>query len=175
MKWDMEFEINNFNIKYTLDSGQCFRWKCLFEDEENKVYEYIGVIEDRVIKIRQEQNKFYIASNKKENLKEVVYDYFDLNKDYTVLEEKIRKIDSNVDKAVEFSTGMHMLNQPVFETIISYIISAKGGIAVAIQSELNVPVKYIGVGETIEDLQKFDVDEFVNALFDIKPEEEEQV
>lgn len=49
--------------------------------------------------------------------------------------------------------------------------TAKGGIAVAIQSELNVPVKYIGVGETIEDLQKFDVDEFVNALFDIKPDE----
>lgn len=45
--------------------------------------------------------------------------------------------------------------------------TAKGGIAVAIQSELNVPVKYIGVGETIEDLQKFDSDEFVNALFDI--------
>ena len=45
--------------------------------------------------------------------------------------------------------------------------TAKGGIAVAIQSELKVPVKYIGVGETIEDLQKFDSDEFVNALFDV--------
>lgn len=43
--------------------------------------------------------------------------------------------------------------------------TAKGGIAVAIQSELAVPVKYIGVGESIEDLQKFDSDEFVNALF----------
>lgn len=43
--------------------------------------------------------------------------------------------------------------------------TAKGGIAVAIQSELGVPVKYIGVGETIDDLQKFDSDEFVNALF----------
>ncbi len=51
--------------------------------------------------------------------------------------------------------------------------TAKGGIAVAIQSELKVPVKYIGVGETIEDLQKFDSDQFVNALFDVKPEEEE--
>lgn len=49
--------------------------------------------------------------------------------------------------------------------------TAKGGIAVAIQSELNVPVKYIGVGETIEDLQKFHADEFVNALFDIEDEE----
>ncbi|MBD5513006.1 MAG: signal recognition particle-docking protein FtsY [Lachnospiraceae bacterium] len=45
--------------------------------------------------------------------------------------------------------------------------TAKGGIAVAIQSELNVPVKYIGVGENIEDLQKFNAEEFVNALFDI--------
>jgi fused signal recognition particle receptor len=48
--------------------------------------------------------------------------------------------------------------------------TAKGGIAVAIQSELGVPVKYIGVGETIDDLQKFDPDEFVNALFDVKKE-----
>lgn len=43
--------------------------------------------------------------------------------------------------------------------------SAKGGIAVAIQSELQIPVKYIGVGETIDDLQKFDSDQFVDALF----------
>ena len=46
--------------------------------------------------------------------------------------------------------------------------TAKGGIAVAIQSELNVPVKYIGVGESIDDLQKFDADQFVDALFDVK-------
>ena len=50
--------------------------------------------------------------------------------------------------------------------------TAKGGIAVAIQSELNVPVKYIGVGEDMEDLQKFDPDQFVNALFDVKKDEE---
>ena len=45
--------------------------------------------------------------------------------------------------------------------------TAKGGIAVAIESELEIPVKYIGVGETIDDLQKFDSDEFVNALFNM--------
>ena len=43
--------------------------------------------------------------------------------------------------------------------------SAKGGIAIAIQSELGIPVKYIGVGEQIDDLQKFDAKEFVEALF----------
>lgn len=49
--------------------------------------------------------------------------------------------------------------------------TAKGGIAVAIHSELGIPVKYIGVGESIDDLQKFDADQFVNALFDVKPED----
>ena len=52
--------------------------------------------------------------------------------------------------------------------------TAKGGIAIAIQSELGIPVKYIGVGESIHDLQKFHADDFVNALFDIKKEEEEE-
>lgn len=52
--------------------------------------------------------------------------------------------------------------------------TAKGGIAVAIQAELGIPVKYIGVGETIEDLQKFDADEFVNALFYSEPTTEEE-
>ncbi len=45
--------------------------------------------------------------------------------------------------------------------------TAKGGIAVAIQSELSIPVKYIGVGEKIDDLQKFNANEFVNALFHV--------
>ena len=51
--------------------------------------------------------------------------------------------------------------------------TAKGGIAVAIESELDIPVKYIGVGETIDDLQKFDANEFVNALFNIQDTTEE--
>ncbi|MBR6155892.1 MAG: signal recognition particle-docking protein FtsY, partial [Lachnospiraceae bacterium] len=51
--------------------------------------------------------------------------------------------------------------------------TAKGGIAIAIQSELKVPVKYIGVGEKIEDLQKFDADAFVEALFDVELEKDE--
>lgn len=49
--------------------------------------------------------------------------------------------------------------------------TAKGGIAIAIQAELGIPVKYIGIGEKIDDLQKFDSDAFVNAIFE-KPKEE---
>lgn len=50
--------------------------------------------------------------------------------------------------------------------------TAKGGIAVAIQSELGIPVKYIGVGETIDDLQKFDSEQFVNALFKVDQDDD---
>lgn len=52
--------------------------------------------------------------------------------------------------------------------------TAKGGIAVAIQAELGVPVKYIGVGEHLDDLQKFNPDSFVDALFDVKKDEVEE-
>ena len=46
--------------------------------------------------------------------------------------------------------------------------TAKGGIAIAIQSELKIPVKYIGIGEKIDDLQKFNADDFVEALFEVE-------
>ncbi len=52
--------------------------------------------------------------------------------------------------------------------------TAKGGIAIAIQAELGIPVKYIGIGEQIDDLQKFDADSFVNALFERPSEEKEE-
>ena len=52
--------------------------------------------------------------------------------------------------------------------------TAKGGIVVAIQSELGIPVKYSGVGESIDDMQKFDSDDFVNALFTTEEHPEEE-
>ncbi|MCI7276026.1 MAG: signal recognition particle-docking protein FtsY [Lachnospiraceae bacterium] len=52
--------------------------------------------------------------------------------------------------------------------------TAKGGIAVAIQSELGIPVKYIGVGEQIDDMQKFHAEEFVRALFDVSEKGDEE-
>ena len=78
---------------------------------------------------------------------------------------------------VDATTGQNALEQArQFSEVadISGIVltkmdgTAKGGVAIAIQSELQIPVKYIGVGEGIDDLQKFDADTFVNALFDVK-------
>lgn len=102
------------------------------------------------------------------------------------LMEELRKINRVIDReypeayretlvVLDGTTGQNALAQArQFNEIaeITGIIltkldgTAKGGIAIAIQSELGVPVKYIGVGETIDDLQKFNADDFVNALFD---------
>ena len=51
--------------------------------------------------------------------------------------------------------------------------TAKGGIAIAVQSELKIPVKFIGIGEQVEDLQRFDPDAFIDALFTQEPKDEE--
>jgi fused signal recognition particle receptor len=107
------------------------------------------------------------------------------------LMEELRKIDRIIDKeysdayrenfiVLDATTGQNALSQlKEFKDVtnVTGIIltkmdgTAKGGIAIAIQAEYGIPVKYIGVGEQVEDLQKFDADEFVNALFDVKPDE----
>ena len=118
---ELKIEVNYFNLKYTLECGQCFRW--------NKVGDYyIGIIKDRVIKIRQEDNYLYILSNKEENLEEAVKNYFELDKDYETIEKRTAKVDEYVKKAVSNTSGLRHLNQDFFETIISYIISANNNI-----------------------------------------------
>lgn len=109
------------------------------------------------------------------------------------LMEELRKINRIIDNeysdayketlvVLDGATGQNALEQArQFKEVtdISGIIltkldgTAKGGIAVAIQAELGVPVKYIGVGEKIDDLQKFNADDFVNALFEVELKEED--
>ena len=109
------------------------------------------------------------------------------------LMEELKKMNRIIDKVfpevhrenmivLDASTGQNALNQAKefgeVANLTGIILTkmdgtAKGGIAIAIQSELGVPVKYIGVGEKIVDLQKFNADSFVDALFDVKLEEED--
>ncbi|MCR5635102.1 MAG: signal recognition particle-docking protein FtsY [Lachnospiraceae bacterium] len=109
------------------------------------------------------------------------------------LMEELKKMNRIIDKAfpdahrenlivLDASTGQNaMMQAKEFGEVadLTGIIltkmdgTAKGGIAIAISSELKIPVKYIGVGEKIEDLQKFDADTFVDALFDVAPAEDE--
>ena len=119
---ELVLKIEYFNLKYTLECGQCFRWRKI---EEN---EYIGVIKDRVLKIKQIENKIYVRSNNMDNIEKIIKEYFDLNTDYEFIEKRISKIDENVNKAVKNTSGIRILNQDFFETLISYIISANNNI-----------------------------------------------
>ena len=108
------------------------------------------------------------------------------------LMEELKKIDRIIERefpdahrenlvVLDGTTGQNALQQAREFAEVSKVTgiiltkldgTAKGGIAVAVQSELKVPVKYIGVGESIEDLQKFDAEQFVDALFDVAEPEE---
>ena len=108
------------------------------------------------------------------------------------LMEELNKINRIIDKefpeayretlvVLDGTTGQNALSQArqfmEVADITGIILTkldgtAKGGIAVAIQSELGIPVKYVGVGEKIDDLQKFNAEEFVNALFHVEEKEE---
>ena len=166
---DLVLNLKCFNLKYTLECGQCFRWGKI---DENKDI-YIGVIKDRVIKIMQEGNTVSVWSNKKDNLEKVIIEYFDLSRDYEKIEKKISKIDKNIEKSVNYSSGIHILNQPVFETIISYIISANNNIKRISRSVNEISKKYGEEVEfenkkyylfpTLENLKKITIDELLKC------------
>ncbi|MEG2348452.1 MAG: DNA glycosylase [Clostridia bacterium] len=117
-------KVKFFNLKYTLECGQCFRWKKLENEEDT----YVGVIFDRVIKIKQKDDNLIIRSNKMKDLAESVIKYFDLKTDYEIIEKTIMKYDNNIKKAVKNTSGTRILNQSFFEILISYIISANNNI-----------------------------------------------
>ena len=101
----------------------------------------------------------------------------ELRKIYRILEKEYPEAYLETLVVLDGTTGQNALVQVAEVANVTGIIltkldgTAKGGIAVAIQSELDIPVKYIGVGESIDDLQKFDANSFVDALFDIRPDE----
>ncbi len=138
-------EVKCFNLKITLECGQCFRWKKV--DNVNNYDQYLGIIKDRVVLIRQEENKLYITSNNMKNIEEVIIKYFDLNVDYESIEKNIIKIDYNIKNAVRNSTGLRLLNQDFFETLISYIISANNNIPRISKSIEEISKRY---GEKVE-------------------------
>lgn len=100
----------------------------------------------------------------------------ELHKIYKIIESEYSDAHLETFIVVDGTTGQNALVQAKQFSEVADITgvvltkldgTAKGGIAIAIQSELNIPVKYIGIGEKIDDLQRFDADEFVDALFDV--------
>lgn len=121
---------NNFDLKSTITCGQIFRYKIV----GNK---YIIVIKDRVISLEEDNNFIIVNSNNEDNLEEIIYDYFDLNRDYSKIEENIIKKDKKLKSAIEYSKGLRIIHQDPFETIISYVISQNNRVS-SISNSINL-------------------------------------
>lgn len=129
---------NSFELKDIFECGQCFRWN---EQEDGS---YIGIIKNGVIQVKKEKKICKEKNGAKEinktkeiitftgkcdgNLQEIVEKYFDLNRDYEKIKSQLENIDEYLKTSIEYGKGIRILNQDLWETIISFIISANNNI-----------------------------------------------
>ena len=134
----IKIKINKpFKLDDTITCGQIFRF---FKMEDGS---FDIILKDRVINVYVKDGYLCISSNVEENLEEVVKKYFDLDNDYNEMEQFLLKQDKKLKNAIDFSSGMMMIRQDPFETIIEYIISANNGVP-QIASALNNIAKAYG-------------------------------
>ena len=113
---------NSFELKDIFECGQCFRW---IEQEDGS---YIGVIKNGVIQVKKENKVISFTGMCDGNLKKIVEEYFDLNRDYEKIKKQLENIDEYLKTSIEYGNGIRILNQDLWETIISFIISANNNI-----------------------------------------------
>lgn len=111
-----------FNLKHIFECGQCFRWNTI----DNNTY--IGVIGNNVLEVKEENNKIKFCGMCEEDIKELVNRYFDLDTDYEKIKTKLSNIDDYLKTSIEFGSGIRILKQDLWETLISFIISANNNI-----------------------------------------------
>ena len=163
---EQQYELNNipsFNSKHIFECGQCFRW-----DEESDG-SYTGIVGKNVINVKQVENRVKFSSYGADNLEKLVINYFDLARNYEEIKDKISKIDEHLARSIEYGSGIRILNQDLWETIISFIISANNniprikGIINRISKNYGEKIEWNGkeyyTFPTVEELSKASVEE----------------
>ena len=113
---------DSFELKDIFECGQCFRWN------ENEDGSYTGVINNGVLNVEKQGEKIIFTGMLEKDLKEVVRFYFDLDRNYEEIKMQLSNIDKYLKTSVEYGKGIRILNQDLWETIISFIISANNNI-----------------------------------------------
>ena len=114
--------VKSFEPKHIFECGQCFRW-----DEETDG-SYTGIVKENVISVKKVDNDVIFSSFGADNLETLVIDYFDLNRNYEEIKSKLSQIDEFLENSIKYGSGIRILNQDLWETIISFIISANNNI-----------------------------------------------
>lgn len=123
-KINYKIKANSFELADIFDCGQCFRWN--IEDDGS----YTGVFKKIVLNVKKIDDEVFFngVNYGNTNSIEEINHYFDLNRNYDELKSKLEKIDDYMKNSIEFGKGIRILNQDLWETIISFIISANNNI-----------------------------------------------
>lgn len=113
--------LRDFNLKHIFDCGQCFRWNKSDDDA------YIGVAMNRALKIAQKGDTVILYETSLEDFNSIWFDYFDLATDYGEIKNTLAA-DNIMKSAVKYGSGIRILKQNLWETVISFIISASNNI-----------------------------------------------
>ena len=113
---------NSFEPVHIFECGQCFRWNK--EDDES----YTGVFKNNVLNVKKETGKIIFKGICDGNIEEICKDYFDLDTNYEEIKSTLSKIDKYLETSIQYGSGIRILNQDLWETIISFIISANNNI-----------------------------------------------
>ena len=98
-------DVCDFELRDIFECGQCFRWKK--EDDGS----YTGVIKGGIVNVTKKDNFVKFEGKIDGDFEEICRRYFDLNRNYTDIKEKISKDDENMQKAIEYGKGIRILNQ----------------------------------------------------------------
>ena len=121
LKYTLE-NVKSFELTDIFECGQCFRWNVQADGS------YIGVVDNAVIEVRKIGQDVVFESNEVNNLEGLVKKYFDLDRDYEKIKQTLSNIDDNLAKSISYGAGIRLLNQDLWETIISFITSANNNI-----------------------------------------------
>lgn len=125
-----------FKLSDTVTCGQIFRF---FKEDDGS---FNIVIKDRVINVFMDGNFLCASSSDENDLESVIRNYFDLDNDYSLMNDFLIKHDSKLKDAVLFSNGLTMIRQDPFETVMEYIISANNGVPQIANALNNIAKKY---------------------------------
>lgn len=125
---EYEYKIVNqesFELADIFECGQCFRWN---KEEDGS---YTGVVKNSAINVLKKENEIIFKGNFdgiSKDFENMIIDYFDLNNNYEAIKEKLSNVDEYLKVATKFGSGIRILNQDLWECIISFIISANNNI-----------------------------------------------
>ncbi len=120
-KYEIE-NIKSFEPKQVFECGQCFRWNL------QKNGSYTGIFGENVLNVEKIGNRIIFKGICNDDIEKTCRYYFDLDRDYEQIKSTLSSVDENLARSISYGAGIRLLNQDLWETLVSFIISANNNI-----------------------------------------------